>query len=97
MKRKTAKIDAKLLLKNENSAEDIDNSSSDENPLDDQGEEGDDMPKTGGNDGLFQSLIGPSASLIRHKKNFTYDEFLDDAFGLKKQAKQKEINDQKIA
>jgi hypothetical protein len=83
MKRKTAKIEAKNLLKTVDSVESIDNSSSDENPLDEE-EEGDDLPKAGGNDGLFQSLIGPSASLIRHKKTFTYDEFLDDAFGLKK-------------
>jgi hypothetical protein len=59
-------------------------SSSDENPLDDD-EENEDMPKAGAaNDGLFQSLIGPSANLIKNKKNLTYDEFLDDAFGLKK-------------
>lgn len=96
MKRKEAKKEAKIMLRNQDSAASIAESSSDENPMDD--EEGDDMPKTGGNhDGLFTSLIGPSASLIRHKKNFTYEEFLDDAFGLKRQAQQKEIQDQKIA
>jgi len=46
MKRKEAKIEAKILLKNENSAASPDESSSDENPLDD--EEGDDIPKAGG-------------------------------------------------
>ena len=74
----------------------IEESSSDENSSND--EEINDMPKArGNNDGLFHSLIGPSASLIKNKKNMKYDEFLDDAFGLKKYAKQKEIQDQKIA
>ena len=45
MKRKEAKIEAKILLK-ENSAVSLDESSSDENPLDD--DEGDELPKAGG-------------------------------------------------
>ena len=42
-------------------------------------------------------MIGPVASMIKFKKEMTYEDFLNDPFQKKKLEKQLKINEEKMA
>ena len=48
------------------------------------------------NEEIIQQLIGGEAGMIRYKRNLSYDQFMDDPFGLKKRAQQREIQAQRL-